>query len=924
MYNHFRMSASLLSTKLYIPQIREGGVSRPRLTEKLLSGPKQPRSFALLSSPAGTGKTTLLSEFVIRLQQPTAWVSLDEGDNDPARFWTYLITACQAILDGVGRSALELFNTPQALPDDTVAAVLINDIATQERSIALVLDDYHEIKNQSIHASMLFLLEHLPPNLHVVISTRSDPPWPLGRFRARNQLIEIRSQDLRFSVEEAAEFLTHTMGLELSIEDVAALEERTEGWAAGLQLAALSMEGRDDIPAFVRDFTGSHLYVAEYLVEEVLQRQPDNVRIFLLQTSILKRMNAGLCEALTGCQDGRAILSSLRRANSFVIPLDAEGEWFRYHHLFADLLKARLQQSLPEEAIPTLHRRAAEWYDRNGFTSDAVDHALAANDFERVADLALQTAQTLIFKGRVKILRDWLEALPDASFQAHPQLTFYLYWIDILQSKADLSEQTIQEKEDLLKALPSSTENDRLRGELMAVVCRAIALSGRTSRGIQLGQEALAYLPAEALASRARVNSAIATAHDLEGRLEEAEAAYQECFAQAMSGGDYRLAAHTWMVKGLVRCHYGQLHEAARIFQKIIDMGDRAEIARTGEAEIISSNSRKVNKPFFPAGQGYVGLGKVHLEWNYLEAAEEYLKKGIELCRRGGLDGVFIGRMQMSRLCQAKGDLEGALAEIHLPEQASQRVDDFNVVARQIQIGLARGDIDGAWLRAAPLAEMLDSDPAAIRPTLLFLEVIEAIVARVYLAQGQIDKTLHLLERLQATAEPSQRVERLIEVHLLRGLAYRKQNGGRPTPEAIESLERALELGEPQGYVLLFLEEGPSLIPLLDEVANHRDVSDRIRGYARKLLGAFSEIGKPVAPRFSSEATGLVEPLTPREMEVLELLAAGDSNQAIAEKLVITVRTVKKHTSNIYGKLNASSRTQAVALGREFGILPKD
>jgi LuxR family maltose regulon positive regulatory protein len=490
----------------------------------------------------------------------------------------------------------------------------------------------------------------------------------------------------------------------------------------------------------------------------------------------------------------------------------------------------------------------------------------------------------------------------------------------------DLSEEAIREMENQLKALPSSPENDRLRGELMAVVCRAIALSGRTSRGIQLGQEALAYLPAKDLAPRARVNSAIAIAHDLEGRLEEAEAAYQECFAQAMGGGDYRLAAHTWMAKGLIRCHYGQLHEAARIFQTIIDMGDRVEITRTDEAGALSSKNRKVNKPFFPAGQGYVGLGKVHLEWHDLKLAENYLRRGIELCRQGGLDGVFIGRVQMSRLRQAKGDLEGALEEIHFPEQASQRVDDFNLAARQIQIGLAKGDIDSAWRWAAPLVEMLysDSDTDAIRPTLLFLEVIEAIIARVYLAQGEIEKTMQLLDRLRATAEAGQRVERLIEVQLLRGLAYQKQNEDKLNPEAIESIKRALELGEPQGYVLLFLEEGPVLIPFLDAIENRQATPGQVRKYARKLLESFSEIGKLATPRPSSEAVRLVEPLTPREMEVLKLLAAGDSNQTIADKLFITVRTVKKHTSNIYGKLNASSRTQAVALGRELGLLPKD
>jgi LuxR family maltose regulon positive regulatory protein len=921
------MSTSLLSTKLYIPPRRANAIARPHLTEKLLSGVNQPGSFTLLSGPAGFGKTTLLSEFVARLQMPIAWVSLDEGDNDPVRFWSYLIAACQTAYAGVGASAQTVLQSPQLLPADTIPTILINDLASLDRELVLILDDYHAIQNENIHASFSFLLEHLPGNLHIGVSTRVDPPWPLARFRARNQLIEIRAQDLRFTVEEAAAFLNRTMGLSLSVQDVAALEERTEGWAAGLQLVALSMQGRGDISAFIKEFTGSHLYVAEYLVEEVLQRQPDTVRTFLLLTSILKEMNAGLCETVTGFQDGQSILQFLHHANIFVISLDNEGHWFRYHHLFADLLRSRLPRAMPAEAISALHRRASNWYEHNGFPIEAVNHALAVKDFEKVANLVEHAAHTMIFTGRVNVLRDWLEALPEESFHTHPHLTFYMFWIDILQNRADLSEHAIQKMEDLLKALPSSPENDRLRGELMAVVCRAIALSGRTSRGIRLAQEALAYLPPDDLASRARANSALATAQELEGRVEEAELAYQDCYSQAIAAGDYRLAAHTKMAKGLSQIHYGQLHEASRTFQTIIDMGDRVDIAPANSVGVTPTNYAGAKyagagKVFFPAGQGYIGLASIHLEWNDLKVAENYLEQGMELCRRGGLDGIFIGRMQMSRLRQANGDLAGALEEIQLSKQAFHRVDDFNIVTRQIQIGLAKGDVDDAWHWAAPLVEMLNSDPTAVRLPLLFLEVLEAIIARVYLARGEIEEALQLLDRLQDTAEPGRRLGRLIEVYLLRALAYQKRDGGSLTPETIENIGHALELGGSEGYVLLFLEEGPALIPLLGAVVTRQAAPDRLKKYARKLLDAFGEIGKPILPRPPGEATGLVELLTPRELEVLQLITAGDSNQMIADKLVITVRTVKKHTSNIYGKLSASSRTQAVARARELGLLP--
>lgn len=902
------MPVSLLATKLYIPRLRTDAIVRQRLTEKLLALLDRPSSFVLLSGPAGFGKTTLLSEFVAQLRRPVGWVSLDKGDNDPVRFWSYLIAACQMVYAGAGASAQTVLQSPQLLPADTIPTILINDLTSLDRELVLILDDYHVIQNETIHSALFFLLEHLPIKLHIIISTRVDPPWPLARLRARNQLIEIRAQDLRFTTEEAASFLERVMGLNLTTGDVAALEERTEGWIAGLQLAALSMKGRSDLAGFVKAFTGSHVYVAEYLLEEVLKQQPEEVQAFLLQTSILERLNARLCEAVTGCQDGQAVLMSLLRANIFVFPLDDEGWWFRYHHLFSELLKARLQQDMPAEAIFMLHQRAAAWYEQNGFEVEAVNHALAAKDFEKVASMVEQAAHAIIFTGRVNILRDWLETLPETSFHTHPRLAFYLFWIDLLQGKADLSEQTILEREALLKALPSSPENDQLRGELMAVVCRAMVLTGRTSRGIRLAQEALANLSTGDLASRARANSALAMAYGLEGRTEEARLAYRECLAQAIAAGDYRLAAHTLMVMAFDQSHYGQLHEAARTYQSIIDL----------------ENQAGVSKVFFPAGQGYIGLASIYLERNDLETAENYLKQGMELCRQGGLDAIFLGRILMSRLRQAKGDLEGALKEIQLPKQAFQRADDFSIAVRQIQIRLAEGDIDGASRWAAPFMEMISNATTAMRPPLLLFESIEAIVVRVFLALGETEKALELLDKLQATAEPGGRVGYLIEIYLLRALVYQKQDPGSIPPQALECFEHALELAEPEDYILLFLEAGQTVIPLLNAVANHQVVSDRLRGYARKLLGAFRGSGKLAAHRSHVKTATLIESLTPREMEVLQLIAAGASNQMIADKLVITVRTVKKHTNNIFGKLNASSRTQAVACARQLGLLPKD
>jgi LuxR family maltose regulon positive regulatory protein len=957
------MSEPLLATKFYAPPLRAEVVSRPRLTGRLLEGLNRPGSFALLSSPAGSGKTTLLAEMVASLRSQVkspspdelqgkpasalfprklstshfplstqmAWLSLDQGDNDPARFWTYLISACQRGIQGVGEEALASLEASQALPQETIATLLINDLAGQDRRLVLVLDDYHAIQDESIHAAFSFLLDHLPDNLHLVLSTRLDPPWPLARYRARGRLVEIRSQDLRFSYDEAAEFLNRIMGLNLSAENVAALEKRTEGWVSGLQLAAIAMQsrgttqGRGDIPAFIEAFTGSHLYVADYLLEEVLQNQTQEVQDFLLQTSILDRLNAELCGAVVKTfqpsdqptlHSSQENLEYLRRANLFLVPLDDRGQWFRYHHLFADLLRVHLRQSLPEEKLAALHLRAAEWYQSNGFETEAIHHALAARDFETAAALVEGAARSMIFSGRVSAVRDWLEALPEASFQDHPRLAFYRFWIDILQAKVDFSDQAIQEMEDLLHALPPSHENDRLQGELKAVICRTMVMAGRTNRAIQLAHEALKSLSEEDLASRARANSALAAAHGLEGRAEQAELAYRKCLPQAIAAGDYRLAAHATMVKGLIQYNYGLLHDAAHTFQSIIDMGDQMGVSTPS-----NTGAAPAGRVFYPAGQGYIGLGIINLEWNEMERAESYLEQGMELCRQGGLDGVFIARVQMSRLRQAKGDLDGALEEIQIPEQVFQRVDTFDLAVRQIQIKLAKRDIQGAVRWAKPFIEMLSSDRPASRLPLIFLEKIKALISRVYLAQGEAEKAMHLLGELQATAEPGKRTARLVEANLLRSLVHLKQDQGDFTPEALACFERALELAEPEGYILSFLEEGPTLIPLLHAVLDHREAPGVVKEYAQVILEALGEMVEAAPAQAPGEAPGLVESLTPREMEVLQLIAAGDTNQAIADKLFITVRTVKKHSSNIYGKLNVSSRTQAVARARQLGLL---
>jgi LuxR family transcriptional regulator, maltose regulon positive regulatory protein len=487
----------LLSTKLFLPAPRPTLVPRPRLTARLNEGLNHP--LTLVSAPAGSGKTTLLSEWRAseRSRRYTlAWLSLDQHDNDIVRFLTYLIAAVAKVRPGFGETPRALLHSPQPPEAQTILTHLISELGELEMPLALVLDDYHLITARPIHDALAFLLDHLPPQIPLVILTRADPPLTLARLRARNQLTEIRAADLRFTTEEAAAFLHRTMGLSLSPQDVAALEARTEGWIAGLQLAALSMQGRSDITGFVTAFTGSHTYVAEYLAEEVLEHQPEGVQTFLLQTSILERLNPELCEAVTGRPDGQAVLTALHRANLFVIPLDDAGQWFRYHHLFADLLQARLRQTLSADAIAALHQRAAAWYEQNGFAVEAVNHSLAAKDFDSAARLVEQNAEAMITRGELATLLQWIEALPSEVTQRRPASILAKAWVLTLAGAVQQVEPLLQQAEAQIDTGDETWMAREVRGNAAAIRAYFTMLGGDYERALELAERAEALLPA--------------------------------------------------------------------------------------------------------------------------------------------------------------------------------------------------------------------------------------------------------------------------------------------------------------------------------------------------------------------------------------------------------------------------------------------
>jgi LuxR family transcriptional regulator, maltose regulon positive regulatory protein len=914
------VSDALLSTKFYIPPVRANAISRPRLVDKLLAGVHRPASLTLLSGPAGFGKTTLLSELAGQLPRPAAWVSLDEGDNDPIRFWTYLIAACQSVQAGVGASALALFRAPQPFPDDAIPTILINDLARLPSRLVLILDDYHVIQQPALQAAFAFLLDHLPGTLSVVLSTRVDPPWPLARLRVRNQLTEVRAADLRFTPDEAAAFLNRMMGLNLPAEVVAALEARTEGWIAGLQLAALALQAPlapqaavsatpspIDSASFVQAFSGSHVFVAEYLMEEVLQRQPQAVQTFLLQTALLERMTAGLCEAVTGGQDSQAMLAALHRANLFLVPLDDEARWFRYHHLFADLLQARLRQTQSADALAGLHRRAAAWYAENGFAVDAIHHALAARDFETAAQLMEQAVPAVMTRGELATVLHWAAVVPAETSRQYPALIIAQAWALTLAGAARQVEALLQQVESYLETVGPTPAGADLLGNAAAIRAFFAMLMGDDARALALAERADTLLSESSIQARSLLPYILGSAYRAQGQYDKAVAA----FVQVAQMGEAHGVLLSWAT-GItevvnVRRLQGRLREAG-------------EVGRLAEEKL--------------AAQGVLGLGpvvkvvvafcEVLREQNDLEAAQQRMAEVLANLQTWDMptDRLF-AYLTQTRLHEAQGNLAAAQEMLQQAQTLKAAHPVLLNLARlvdfyEIRLALAAHD-------TAAAARLVEGRPPGQRSSVLLHDQELIMLARVRLAQARCDEALAILAPLSGETEAGGR--RVVWLESLILLAQARDALG-DRAGALAALLKALALAEPEGFVRLFLDEGEKLQMLLAAVA-HQLAADPAAGvlqaYTTKLLGAFPPATSPaVAPPAVTEVDGLFEPLTPRELEVLQRIAAGDSNQAIAAALVISVSAVKKHTGNIFGKLHVSRRTQAVARARQLGLLTAD
>jgi LuxR family maltose regulon positive regulatory protein len=891
----------ILQTKLYIPRIQPELVPRPRLIERLNTGLTTRGSFTraltVLSAPAGFGKTTLLSEWATGLSDRAAWLSLDKEDNDQARFWTYLVAALQTVHAGLGQDALQLLQAPQQPATQAILTSLLNQVTALPQRVILVLDDYHLISDPAIHEGIAFLLEHLPPQMHVVISTRADPPLPVHRLRARGQLTELRSDDLRFTAAEAAAFLTAAMGLALAREDVEALEARTEGWVVGLQLAALSLQGRADAHEFITAFSGGHHYVLEYLTEEVMRRQPEPVQRFLMQTSILNRLCGPLCNAVTGRNDGEAMLAHLRQRNLFILPLDDEHHWHRYHHLFADLLGNLLRKEWPSESIRELHLRACDWYEQNGWTAEAVNHALVANDFQRTARLIEDNSLAMVSRGELTTLLHWIEALPEDVALSRPWLCIHQAWPLTLANRADTAEPLLQQIEQQVPLEDPSPEDQEILAHVAAMRAMSTMMRGDMSQAIELAHRAGELLPPDNVIPRNTTLYTLASAYHAQGELQKAE----QIQAEVLELG--RAADNAWMVVRTL-CDLADLERIQGRLQRAADLC----------YEALHQAEERGARQFGIGGYALVQLGEIFYTRNDLIAAHDHASEGVNLMQGWERPYEMVrGYTTLATILQARDDAGGAREALQHAETIRSQHPSYPKLSSLVdgcRIGLCLAQEGPGEAARLAIGMQLGQAGAPI-----FREQEQMILARVLLAQQKSNEALRLLARLAGKAEAGGRFGRWIEILCLQAVAQQAQGD---TAGAQAALEKALALGEAEGYVRAFVDGGAPMAGLLRQAAA-RGVAPH---YVHALLEALGggETGAATAP-LPSGTLPLVEPLTPRELEVLQLLGEGRSNREIAEALVITVNGVKKHTSNIYGKLGVHSRTQAVVRAQELGLL---
>lgn len=899
---------TILSTKLHVPLVPEQVVQRVGLFEQLDQG--LTRKLILVSAPAGFGKTTLAAMWLEERGIQAAWVSLDSGDNTPARFFAHLITALKRRDASLGNALQGSLDDLASLPNDAILSTLVNDISALDEKLILVLDDYHVIEAKAVHDAMRFLLEHQPPNLHLLVTTRADPPWPLARLRARRRLVEVRAKDLRFQSAESSSFLNEMMRLELAKEHVEALQIRTEGWITGLQLAALSLQGQSDPQSFIASFSGSHRFVLDYLGDEVLDQQPGDIREFLLKPSILERLCAPLCDALLEQTDSQQVLERLEQNNMFLIPLDDERRWYRYHHLFQDLLRQQLRLEHKEQ-LPELHGRASLWFEEQGLISDALHHALAVNNQQRAADLIATYASAKFMTGEILTVSKWLDLLPEAEVRADPRLCIALAWVYCFTQRPDDIAPVLQNAERGLKDVPLPDTKASLHF-LRAYVLRH---RGKVAEAITLFRKALASLPENhparalnllflsgSLVMTGQTEAAIRTCQ------EGVEVCEQVGNLSALMGGTHSLATFY--------SYRGELTRALSVLK------DR----------LVWAKEKRVDQ--LPAmTELYVALAEVYYEKNMLEPCQHILQEAYTLAerdlRKSALKGFIL--LNQARLELIAGHRKDTLAKL-------RQVDDLlsvwtpsrqkaRVIARYTRIQLALGHLDKAleWANETWLADGLWGRFNAAKVYAQTYEIMT--LARVLIASGtpqHLTDAAKLLDELHNAFRTAHRRGNIIEVSVLQALVHSEQG---KSEEASRYLKRALSLAEDEGYARIFIDGGKGINVLIRTAVAEGDHFT----YASQLLAQFPDNAQPtnfqepaassLAPQVNALEADFLEPLSQREMQVLRLVAAGLSNKQTAKQLSVTPGTVKKHLNNVFGKLGVHSRTQAVARARDLRIL---
>mgnify|MGYP001274416647 CR=1 FL=1 len=881
------MTPRLLATKFHIPSRRSGLVARSQLLAELQHGLDEHHKLALISAPAGYGKTTLVAEWITLIQSSTinqttkiSWLSLDEADNDPIRFARYFLTALQKADELLGAQAQGMLEMPGMPSLPGLFDILLNDLAESDASFVLILDDYHVINNPAIHAALEYFLEHQPASILLVLTTRADPSLPLARLRARRQMTELRARDLRFTPDEARAFFG-LANLSLAENALRALDQRTEGWAAGLQLAALALQNQPDPAAFIETFRGSHRYVLDYLAGEVLIQQGEEMRVFLMQTSLLARFNAELCNALTGRDDSQALIARLEQSNLFIVPLDDERLWYRYHHLFADYLRSLLSKT--EQTV--LYQKAAAWHEANDLTAEAVRYALASNN----AHFAAQIIENALGKnstwsdGNLAQLVAWLEALPNEVFQSRPRLSLHAARAFYVQGRFTQAEVHLAQAEQFLQALPATRDSEQLLAIANLHRGAIASVRGEFQKVLDLVPAARTRIPPENHLAHARAFFSLGIAHENAGHAEQAVENYLHSSTEARAAGVLFLA-----VSGLCSAAQVQIQQGCL---RLAENSCREAIQLTGGARIP------------PLGLAWGTLGALALERNELSYAEKYLQDGIALSRQGGLRADLVIEMfSLGRLHAYQGNLAGMQAVMDEALSVIRSVD----IPRSEQL---------AYACIARYQHFLEQRDAAARWASEYLskragaqdEFADLTLARILLSAGNLEPIASILYPLLEKAEAVGRRQTVIEAMMLLGL-YQQAQG--KTAVALEWLEKSLKLAAPEGYLRLFLDEGQPLLNLLP----------RLRSAALGLVDAILN-GKPAeAESRSTPLDRLPDPLSEQELRVLNLIVAGKSNAEIADELVISVGTAKWHVHNILQKLGVNTRTQAISRAKELGI----